>query len=75
MIQCATEIVPFKSLKAFCIGLQCLHMKQTGIICTGLLSVPPPEADGSGSITAGMAACMRMRNNLFDFAFNLFLKH
>ena len=45
MIQCVTEIVPFKSFKAFCIGLPCLHMKQTSIICTGLLSVPPPEAD------------------------------
>ena len=45
MIQCVTEIVPFKSLRAFCIGLRCSHMKQTGIICTGLLFVPPPEAD------------------------------
>ena len=45
MIQCVTEIVPFKSLKAFCIGLRCLHMKQTSIICTGLLTVPPLEAD------------------------------
>ena len=45
MIQCVTEIVPFKSLRAFCIGLRCLHMKQTSIICTGLLFVPPPEAD------------------------------
>ena len=34
MIQCITEI-----------GLRCLHMKQTSIIYTGLLSVPPPEAD------------------------------
>ena len=33
MIQCVTEIVPFKSLRAFCIGLRCLHMKQTSIIC------------------------------------------
>ena len=45
MIQCVTEIEPFKSLKAFCIGLRCLHMKQTSITCTGLLPVPPPEAD------------------------------
>ena len=45
MIQCVTEIVPFKSLRAFCIGLQCLHMKQTSIICTGLPFIPPPEAD------------------------------
>ena len=45
MIQCVTEIVPFKSLRAFCIGLRCLHMKQTSIICTGLLFVSPPEAD------------------------------
>ena len=45
MIQSVTEIVPFKSLRAFCIGLRFLHMKQTGIICTGLLFVPPPEAD------------------------------
>ena len=43
--QCVTEIVPFKSLKAFCIGLRCLHLKQASIICTGLLPVPPPEAD------------------------------
>ena len=45
MIQCVTEIIPFKSLKAFCIGLRRLHMKQTSITGTGLLSVPPPEAD------------------------------
>ena len=45
MIQCVTEIVPFKSLKEFCIGLRCLHLKQASIICTGLLPVPPPEAD------------------------------
>ena len=45
MIQCVTEIVPLKSLRAFSTGLQCLHMKQTSIICTGLLFVPPPEAD------------------------------
>ena len=45
MIQCVTEIVPFKSLKGFCIEVRCLDMKQTSIICTGLLSVTPPEAD------------------------------
>ena len=45
MIQCVTEILPVKSLRAFCIGLRCLHKKQTSIICTGLLFVPPPEAD------------------------------
>ena len=35
----------FQKLKTFCIGLRCLHMMQTSIICTGLLSVQPPEAD------------------------------
>ena len=45
MTQCVTEIVPFKSLRAFCIGLRCLLMKLTSIICTGLHFVPPPEAD------------------------------
>ena len=45
IIQCVTEIVPFKSLKAFCIGIRYLHLKQASIICTGLLPVPPPEAD------------------------------
>ena len=34
----------FQKFEAFFIGLR-IHMKQTSILCTGLLSVPPPEAD------------------------------
>ena len=54
----------FKSLRALCIG--CLHLKQTSIICTGLLFVPPPETD-----LAGMAGKML----LLTSAFNPFLKY
>ena len=41
MIQCVAEVVAFKSLRVFCIGLRFLHQEQTSIDCAGLLFVPP----------------------------------
>ena len=47
-------------------------MKQTSIICTGLLSVPPPEADLAGLL---QLVWLRACATSLTFAFNPFLKH
>ena len=48
-----------------------VYMKQTSIICTGLLFVPPPEADLAWLQLVWLG---RYATSLTS-AFNLFLKH